>query len=105
MVSQHNRGSEGQMMLNSPGRAFVVAAIGGAILIAGALPAVAAANPGASCVGTVASTLAAHGGLNVNDVFKPLAEALGSRNFGEFVQGGARRHVGDVQQCIYPPAP
>ncbi len=90
------------MMLNTPVRALVVAALGGAILTAVALPAAAAANPGASCVGTVASTLAAHGGLNVNGVFKPLAEARGARNFGQFVQGGAQTHFGDVQQCINP---
>ena len=93
------------MMLKTPGRAFVVAAIGGAILIAGALPSGAAANPGASCVGTVASTLAAHGGLDVNAVFKPLAQERGARNFGQFVQGGAQTHFGDVQQCINPTAP
>ena len=90
------------MMLHTPGRALVVTMIGGGLLIGGALPAVAAANPGASCVGTVASTLAAHGGLDVNDVFKPLAEARGAQNFGQFVQGGAQTHFGDVQQCINP---
>jgi hypothetical protein len=98
-------GSGGQTMLNTPRRAVVVAAIGGAIVTAAALPTAAAANPGASCVGTVASTLAAHGDLNVNDVFKPLAEARGARNFGQFVQGGAQTHFGDVDECISPPAP
>jgi hypothetical protein len=90
------------MMLHTRGRVLVVAAIGGGLLIGGALPAAAEANPGASCVGTVASTLAAHGGLDVNDVFKPLAEARGARNFGQFVEGGAQTHFGDVQQCINP---
>lgn len=92
------------MMLKTPVRAFVVAALGGVILTAVAVPATAAANPGASCVGTIASTLAPHGALDVNGVFKPLAEASGAPNFGQFVQGGAQTHLGDVQQCL-PPAP
>ena len=92
-------------MLNTPRRAVVVGAIGGAIVTAAALPAAAAANPGASCVGTVASTLAAHGDLDVNGIFKPLAESRRARNFGQFVQGGAQTHPGDVEECIYPPAP
>lgn len=90
-------------MVNTPVRAVVVAAIGGAVMVAGALPAAAVANPRASCVATVTSALAPQGALDVNE-FKSLGEALGAPNFGQFVRGGAQEHFGSLEQCI-PPAP
>lgn len=90
-------------MVSTPVRAVVVAAVGGGVLVAGALPAAAVADPRASCVATVTSTLAPQGALDV-DEFKALAEALGAPNFGQFVRGGAQEHFGNLEECI-PPAP
>jgi hypothetical protein len=64
-----------------------------------ALPAAAAANPRASCVGTIVSSLASEGMLDVDD-FKSLAEQAGTKNFGEFVAGGAKFHEGSLEACL-----
>ena len=64
----------------------------------GSVPASAAANPHASCVGTIVSNLAPAGRFAVQD-FKDIA-ASGGVAFGEFVAGGARLHAGSLESCL-----
>jgi hypothetical protein len=80
-------------------RCIAVGALGAGVVLASAMPAGAAANPKASCVGTVVSTLAPVGAFDVNE-FKALAEALGTPNFGQFVAEGARLHLGTIEECV-----
>lgn len=68
-------------------------------LMVAAAPAVAAPAPGASCVGTIAGTLAPQGQLDI-DQFKALAAAGGSPSFGQFVAGGAQLHAGSLGACL-----
>ena len=84
-------------------RASLVVALAVAMVVGGTLPASARANPTASCVGVAVSALASAGELSVAE-FKGLADALGARNFGEFVSAGAQQHLGSVEACI-PAAP
>jgi len=67
-------------------------------LAAGTAPAQ-AANEHSSCVGTIVSTQAREGVLDVN-YFKALAEAEGSPTFGQFVATGAQLHEGSLEACL-----
>ena len=80
-------------------RRAVVGLIGIALVAAGAAPASAAAGPRASCVGTIASSLAPGGGLDMGE-FKAVARAQGVSNFGQFVAGGAQQRFGDLDPCL-----
>jgi hypothetical protein len=62
-----------------------------------AMPAAAAANDNASCVGIIASAQAPK--LDV-DQFKKLADEAGAKNFGQFVAGGAKLHAGSLEACL-----
>ena len=62
-------------------------------------PAAAAPSERASCVGLIVAPLASAGALDVDD-FKVLAQESGARNFGAFVAGGARLHLGSSAACL-----
>ena len=63
------------------------------------LPGAQAANQRASCVGLIVSSEASAGVLDVN-VYKAVAKAGGCATFGEFVAGGAKVHLGSVEDCV-----
>lgn len=84
-------------------RRIVVGSLTAVMLLAGAVPASATADPEASCVGIIASELATAGELDVGE-FMALADALGAPNFGLFVAGGAMLHEGSLEACL-PPTP
>jgi hypothetical protein len=79
-------------------RTAIISLAGLSLLAVGAAPAQ-AANDAASCVGIIVSTQASAGVLDVN-YFKDIAREDGTRNFGQFVQFGARLHNGTMEACL-----
>ncbi len=77
-------------------RLLAISTLTAACLAGTALPASAAANAKASCVGVIASTFAP---VDVEG-FKAVAANLGFPNFGVFVAGGAQQHSGSVEACL-----
>jgi hypothetical protein len=77
-------------------RAVVLFILTLALMGAAALPAAAAANARASCVGILVSI------ETPPDVtgFKAIAAQFGLPNFGTFVAGGAGEHLGSVAACL-----
>lgn len=79
-------------------RTAIISLTGLSLLAVGAAPAQAASDA-SSCVGIIVSTQASAGMLDVN-YFKDLAREEDARNFGQFVQVGARLHNGTLEACL-----
>lgn len=79
-------------------RTAIISLTGLSLLAVGAAPAQAASDA-SSCVGIIVSTQASAGMLDV-DYFKDLAREEDARNFGQFVQVGARLHNGTLEACL-----
>ncbi|UVJ39041.1 hypothetical protein [Arthrobacter sp. CJ23] len=80
-------------------RRFLMLFVAVLFVFTAGLPAAQAANPKASCVGVIVSTLAPAGELDVDD-FKALAESTGAPTFGQFVKTGAQLHLGSMEACL-----
>lgn len=79
-------------------RTAMISLAGLSLLTVGAAPAQAASDT-SSCIGIIVSTQASAGMLDVN-YFKDAAREEGARNFGQFVQFGAKLHNRTLEACF-----